>query len=284
MAPAELTLSCSRPFDGAALLDFFRARAVAGVERPTVDGFERVIDVGDTPSVIGLRFEVDSVVARMPSGGSTDDVVEVCRRVLNLDAPPDLYEVLAADPTLAPVVEERPGLRVPGAFGGFEIALRAVIGQQVSVKGARTLAGRLVHSYGRHLDNGDDELTYLFPVPEVIADADLAEIGMPEARRMAIRGLARAVAEGRVDLSPDAHPAEIHARLVELPGIGEWTASYICMRALGDTDAFLPGDLGVLRGAAALGLPTGKKALVEHSRRWKPFRAYAVMYLWTAAG
>jgi AraC family transcriptional regulator of adaptative response / DNA-3-methyladenine glycosylase II len=213
-----------------------------------------------------------------------DDALARCRAALDLDADTGVIDGhLAADPILRPLVERAPGIRVPGAFDPTEAAVRAVLGQQVSVKGARTLAARLVERCGRRLERPRAGMTHTFPTAAAIAQADLSGLGMPGSRVRALAGLATALADGSVSLAPGSDAAATHAALISLPGIGEWTASYICMRALKDPDAFPAGDLGVARGAAALGLPTSRRALVEASERWRPWRAYAVMHLWSVA-
>jgi AraC family transcriptional regulator of adaptative response / DNA-3-methyladenine glycosylase II len=228
-------------------------------------------------------------------------VVHSSRRLLDADADPVAIDAaLAADEVLAPLVRARPGLRVPGAYDGFELAVRAVLGQQVSVAAARTFAGRLAARHGAALARGDDspeppdrrsapgqprprptgagreatELTTLFPAAADLVDADLAGLGLTTGRQRTLRALAQAAASDRVRLDSGADPAETGARLAELPGIGPWTISYILMRS-GDPDAFPPTDLGVRRAMARLGAPPGQAA------RWRPWRAYAAMHLWT---
>jgi AraC family transcriptional regulator of adaptative response / DNA-3-methyladenine glycosylase II len=167
------------------------------------------------------------------------------------------------------------GLRVPGAWDGFELAVRAILGQQVSVKGATTLAGRLVRAFGEPMDGGPG-LTHVFPTPERLAAADYSSIGLPAARAEAIRQLASAVARGELVFSGAAEPGHFIERFKKLPGIGEWTAQYVAMRALGNPDAFPAADLGLLR-ATGFAKP---KELEERADRWRPWRAYAAMHLW----
>jgi AraC family transcriptional regulator of adaptative response / DNA-3-methyladenine glycosylase II len=168
-------------------------------------------------------------------------------------------------------VARRPGLRVPGAWDGFELAVRAILGQQVTVKGASTLAGRIVEGYGTPVKSNDG-LTHLFPSPCVLAEADFGEVGLPRARAAAIRGLAQAVASGHVTFSGIVD----ESNLLSLPGVGDWTAQYIAMRAMGEPDAFPSSDLGLLHAA---GLTSARK-LAERAERWRPWRAYAAMHLW----
>jgi AraC family transcriptional regulator, regulatory protein of adaptative response / DNA-3-methyladenine glycosylase II len=166
---------------------------------------------------------------------------------------------------------------VPGAYDGFELAVRAVLGQQVSVAAASTLAGRLAARHGTPLDaQPDPPLTVLFPRPAELADADLSGLGLTTGRQVTLRTLAAASATGRLSLDPGADPEEIAARLAELPGVGPWTVAYIMMRAVGDPDAFPGSDLGLRRAMARLGLEPG------HAGRWRPWRAYAAAHLWAA--
>jgi AraC family transcriptional regulator of adaptative response / DNA-3-methyladenine glycosylase II len=190
--------------------------------------------------------------------------------------------VLGADPALEPAVERRPGLRVPGAYDGFELAVRALLGQQVTVRGASTLAGRLVALAGTPLDQPVGGLTTAFPTPAAVAEADLSTLGVPGRRAEALRALAEAVASGAVRLDGYDDPAETRAALLALPGIGPWTVEYLALRALRDPDAFPAGDLGLRRSAAALGIPSTEAGLRRHAERWRPWRAYAAVHLWTS--
>jgi AraC family transcriptional regulator of adaptative response / DNA-3-methyladenine glycosylase II len=210
---------------------------------------------------------------------------------------------LGADPALAAAVRAEPGVRVPRSVDGFEMAVRAIVGQQVSVAGARTTLGRLINAAGRDsaglVDIGvpgaapaGDGLpdapgrgaTGLrgFPSAAALAELPDAAFGMPVARRESIRALARAVAAGEIDLDPGADRGETTKRLTDLPGVGAWTAGYVAMRAIGDPDVFLPTDLAVRRGARALGLPDDPRALAEHAESWRPWRSYAMVRLWRA--
>jgi len=212
------------------------------------------------------------------------DVVERVRRVFDLGADPDrIADHLRRDRRLRPIVERLPGLRVPGAWDPFELAVRAVLGQQVTVRAATTLAGRLAARFGTPVDLGPG-LTRIFPAPATLVDAPLEKIGLPGARARTIRTLAAAVAEGRIALDVAQGADELAARLCELPGIGPWTAQYVAMRALGEPDAFPASDLGVRMalGNGAGPLPAKKVTLLAEA--WRPWRAYAVMYLWHSLG
>jgi AraC family transcriptional regulator of adaptative response / DNA-3-methyladenine glycosylase II len=189
---------------------------------------------------------------------------------------------LGEDPLLKPLLRRRPGLRVPGAWDPFELAVRAVLGQQVSVAAARTLAARLVVAHGKPLPMPIHGLTHLFPDATVLATADLTGIGLTRTRALALNALAEAVADGRVVLEDAAAPDELRESLTRLPGIGPWTAEYVAMRALSEPDAFPAEDL-VLRRMVSPGRPLTARALLVRAERWRPWRAYAVIHLWRAA-
>jgi 3-methyladenine DNA glycosylase/8-oxoguanine DNA glycosylase len=242
-----------------------------------------------------LRLDIDVAQA-----AQLLPIVSRVRRLFDLDADPMAIDTqLAADPLLAPLVARRPGLRVPGAWDGFELAVRAILGQQVSVAAATTLAGRLVARFGRPLeaDAGGAEragapgrtekteggerqagrVTHLFPSPEALARGRIADIGLPRRRADAVRAFAEAVAGGDLSFDGALDPVVFRARARGVPGIGDWTAEYIALRALGDPDAFPAGDLGLLR---ATGLVSARR-LAERARAWQPWRAYAALHLWT---
>jgi AraC family transcriptional regulator of adaptative response / DNA-3-methyladenine glycosylase II len=299
-----LRLACREPFDSADWLGFLAARAIPGVEQVTEDRYARSVQTATGPGIIELipRPGQGHVLlrARLSGLGAVSPVVGRARRLLDADADPAaIGAALATDGLLAPLVRARPGLRVPGAYDGFELAVRAVLGQQVSVAAASTFAGRLAARHGTPLapdgvtDGPRDGLMdgtvdgtvdgaagrpwprVVFPGPDVLADADLSGLGLTGARQRTLRGLAAAAASGRLTLDPGADPGEIAARLAELPGIGPWTIGYILMRAAADPDAFPEADLGLRRALARLGAPAGRPA------RWRPWRAYAAMHLWT---
>jgi AraC family transcriptional regulator of adaptative response / DNA-3-methyladenine glycosylase II len=207
--------------------------------------------------------------------------VERCRRLFDLDADPvAVDESLGGDPVLGSLVCSGPGVRVPGQIDGFELAARAIIGQQVSVAAARTTLGRLIRRFGQPLGFDDDELTHAFPEAGVLMKADPADLGMPAARGRALIGLAAAVFQGDVALDRGEDRGEVAKALLALPGIGRWTADYIVMRALGDPDVFMPSDLGVRHAMQHHGLPADPSGAEAHAGRWRPWRSYAQMYLW----
>ncbi len=173
-----------------------------------------------------------------------------------------------------------PGLRVPGCVDGSEIAVRAVLGQQVSVAAARTHAARIVQRHGDALATPDGSLTHVFPTPAALAEADDDVLAMPERRKATLRGVSAAARDGLVDLDAGADRERTRRNLLALPGIGPWTVEYVAMRALGDPDAFPAGDLGVLHGLRSLGVEAGAREAERRSQAWRPFRAYTVLHLW----
>jgi AraC family transcriptional regulator of adaptative response / DNA-3-methyladenine glycosylase II len=235
---------------------------------------------GDGPAFIDADLQLSDL-------RDLTTAVSRCRQLLDLDADPiAIVEALGADPLLGPLVSAEPGRRVPGAVDGFELAVRAVIGQQVSVPGARTIAGRLVHVAGEAIPDathGGRGVTHLFPTPEALidlAEREPAAFSMPAARRQALVALAGGVADGTVTIDPGTDPAELRAALVALPGIGPWTAEYVAMRAVRDPDAFMPTDLGIRRAARSLGQPDDPAHLVALTQGWRPWRSYAMVHLW----
>jgi AraC family transcriptional regulator of adaptative response / DNA-3-methyladenine glycosylase II len=278
---STLLLPTIEPFDGESLLAFLAARAVAGVEEVTGGTYRRTLALAHggaimavTPTPAGVRC--DLVLEDAEDAG---DAAGRCRRLFDLDADPgQITAGLAADPMLGPLVRRRPGLRVPGAVDGFEMAARAIVGQQVSVAGARTVLGRLVVEHGEPLPAPDGSLTHRFPDAAALAAADPAAFPFPRTRAEALVSVARLAAEGQLRLDPPADLTETRAALTAIRGVGPWTASYIAMRALGDPDAFLPGDVGIRHALARLGSSA-------EDENWRPWRSYAVMHLWrTLAG
>ncbi len=214
--------------------------------------------------------------------------VAKCRHLLNLDSDPEAVdEALGADPLLGPLVKQEPGRRVAGATDGFEIAVRAILGQQVSLGRARTMAGGLVERAGSRLEQPCGPISHTFPEPGTLAELAVSEpaaFPMPASRRRALQSLSEAVAGGKLIIDPGSDPAEVEEGLLAIPGVGRWTSSYVAMRAIGDPDAFLPTDLGLRRAASRLGLATDPASLTRLAERWRPWRAYALAHLWSVAG
>lgn len=275
-----LKLPYHPPLDWDSLLEFLAARAIPGVEIVEKDRYRRTIRTASGPGVLEVTHAPEGAALRLrvgaPPGVGLDRIVRRVRRLLDLGADPvQIGKDLARDPLLAPVIRAHPGLRVPGAWNGFETAVRAVLGQQVSVRGATTMAGRLVAALGEPIPSGEEGLTHLFPEPADFARSDLWRLGLPRARAKCLAGLAQAVESGSLDLDSTASLEAAVARLQALPGIGPWTAHYVAMRALGEPDAFPAGDLVLQRET---GLSEAK--LATRSQPWRPWRAYATLYLW----
>ena len=282
----SVRLPFRRPIDLDAVFAFLAARAVPGVEEFAGDTFRRTLALPHGTGVVELSAGPPGArylrcVLRLSDVRDLPAASQRCRRLLDLDADPQAVdEALGADPVLGPLVAGSPGRRVPGHVDGAELAVRAVLGQQVSVPAARTLAARLVRRYGAPLATPSGSLTHLFPSPAALAEADLADVGLPGSRRRALAALSLALAGGQLAVDPGADRAELHARLLELPGVGAWTASYIGMRALGDPDVFLPSDAGVRHALTRLGLPTDPTFAARLADQWRPWRSYALFHLW----
>jgi AraC family transcriptional regulator of adaptative response / DNA-3-methyladenine glycosylase II len=271
------------PFDADGLLDFLKARQVSGIEEWTDTTHKRALRLPHGMATMALTPMPGYVecTLRLADLRDLSTAVWRARRLFDLDADPVAVDAaLSADPALEPLVLKRPGVRVPGAVDGLEIAVRAVVGQQISVPAARTVLGRMVAALGEPLAEPDGTLTHVFPTAEALATAPDEALPMPAARKRTIRALGAAVADGRVDLHPGAAVEEATEAMCALPGIGPWTAGYVVMRALADPDAFLPTDLGIKRAAESHGLPTDPAALTERAKAWRPWRAYALMHLW----
>jgi AraC family transcriptional regulator of adaptative response / DNA-3-methyladenine glycosylase II len=285
----EILLRYRPPYDWPAMLGFLRARAIPGVEAISSGRYARTIEIeGDHGLVVVEPGEADALKATIhfPRLSLLPSIIDRLRRVFDLAADPRaIGEQLAEDTLLAPLVAERPGLRVPGAWDGFELAVRAVLGQQITVRGAASLAGRLVTAYGAPLSRSSllvDGLTHVFPGAERLASADIATLGMPRTRAQTLTTLAAVVAADPGMLGLGQHPAECLKRLRAIRGIGEWTAQYIAMRELREPDAFPADDLGLRRALAERGRRPTPREMVARAERWRPWRAYAAQHLWTA--
>jgi AraC family transcriptional regulator of adaptative response / DNA-3-methyladenine glycosylase II len=291
----RLRLAYRAPVDAERMFGYLAARAIPGVESVESGRYSRTITLPNGTGILSL--------GPVPTPGDPDPgyldcelqledlrdltaAVQRCRRLLDLDADPEAVAGnLAADPVLGPLARACPGRRSPGHVDGNELALRAVLGQQVSVATARRLGARLVAAYGKPMERPDGALTHCFPTAETLAAADPAALPMPRARGRALTGLATALASGELSLDPGAERDRTEVQLLALPGIGPWTASYIRMRALADPDAFLPGDVGVLDALSSLGsVPAQRRQAAKQAaalaESWRPWRSYAVHHLW----
>ena len=304
----NLRLAYRPPLHAESLVAFFGARTLPGVDEVDADTYHRGLNLPNGTATVALKPGDRWVHATLRLDDVRDlaPAVARCRRLFDLDADPVAVDgLLARDPALAGAVAAEPGVRVPRAADGFEMAVRAVVGQQVSVAGARTTLVRMLRA-AAGTSSGEPtpipqtlttaptatasaatrtptrDLTG-FPPADVIAALPDTAFGMPATRRATLRALAEAVADGKLDLDPGADRAETVARLTDLPGIGPWTAGYVAMRAFGDPDVFLATDLAARRGAGNLGLPGAAKALAIRAERWRPWRSYALLRLWRAA-
>ncbi|MFF5024722.1 AlkA N-terminal domain-containing protein [Streptomyces collinus] len=287
--PGTLTLRLPfrAPLNPDNLFGHLAATAVPGVEEWRDGAYRRTLRLPYGHGIVALAPRPDHIACRLTLSDLRDLTVATsrCRRMLDLDADPvAVDDRLRADPVLAPLVDRAPGRRVPRTVDEAEFAVRAVLGQQVSTAAARTHAARLVAAHGKPLDDPEGGLTHLFPAPDALAAVDPESLAMPRTRRTTFTTLVGALADGRLRLGVEADWAETRARLLDLPGFGPWTADVIAMRALGDPDAFLATDLGVRRAARELGLPATPGALTERAEVWRPWRAYAVQYLWATDG
>lgn len=284
-ARVERRLPFTPPLEASNLFGHLAATAVPGVEEWRDGAYRAAVRLPGGPAIVQVGLPDGDALPVVLLLADPADEAEALRRVrrafdLELD-PAAMTGVLAADPAIRPLVEAVPGRRVPGTLDAAAMLLRAVIGQQVSTAAARTHTARLVEAYGRSVQDPEGGLTRLFPTPEaLIADPSALDqhLRMPATRRRTLASTAMALAGDAVDLA--LPPAEVRTALLALPGIGPWTADTVLMRALGESDAFLPGDLGVVQAAARLGLPEKPRELDLHSRRWSPYRAHAVQYLW----
>ena len=285
----RLMLPYQAPYDWDAMLDFLALRAIPGVERGERGRYARTIGLGDEVGLLTVEPAAKSrlaVAIRFPKVSALPTVIARVRRVFDLAADPVAISAhLARDATLAPLVAKRPGLRVPGAWDGFELAIRAILGQQITVGAARGLAGKLTAAYGARLpaDLASHGLTHVFPTPERLADADFAALGMPGARARALSAMTRAVGADPLIFGPKRSLDEAIGTLRHLPGVGEWTAQYIAMRELREPDAFPAADIGLMRALADdNGRRPNPAELLARAEAWRPWRAYAALHLWSA--
>ncbi|MEV0169993.1 AlkA N-terminal domain-containing protein [Streptomyces sp. NPDC050803] len=283
--PGALTLRLPfrAPLNPDNLFGHLAATAVPGVEEWRDGAYRRTLRLPYGHGIVALTPTPDHIACRLTLSDLRDLPVAIsrCRRMLDLDADPvAIDDQLRTDPLLAPLVDKAPGRRVPRTVDEAEFAVRAVLGQQVSTAAARTHAARLVTAHGDPVDDPEGGLTHLFPAPEALAAVDPESLAMPRTRRTTFTTLVGQLADGALHLGVDSDWQEARARLLALPGFGPWTVDVIAMRALGDPDAFLPTDLGIRRAAGELGLPSTPAALTARAAAWRPWRAYAVQYLW----
>ena len=274
-----VVLDAASPYDVSSIADFLARRTVPGIEVMTGCTYARTLRLPHGPATVRLDLGSERVEARFALTDQRDlePGVQRCRQLLDLDTDSVIVdEFLGRDPFLAASARAHPGLRVPGHGDGFEVAVRAVVGQQISVAGARTIVGRLVNVYGEAFD-GAAGLTRLFPTPASLAAVDPEQLPMPRSRGRALVAVAEAVDAGEVVLDRSRDLADVRRALLALPGIGPWTADYIALRALGDPDVFLSTDLGVRQGLALMGLAERGPEIVA---AWSPWRSYALMHVW----
>ncbi|MEU9103353.1 AlkA N-terminal domain-containing protein [Streptomyces xanthophaeus] len=279
----SLRLPFRAPLNPDNLFGHLAATAVPGVEEWRDGAYRRTLRLPYGTGVVALTPQPDHIGCRLALTDLRDLTVAIsrCRWMLDLDADPEAVDgQLRRDPLLAPLVDKAPGRRVPRTVDAAEFAVRAVLGQQVSTAAARTHAARLVAAYGERVEDPHGGLTHLFPSPQALAGLDPEALALPRSRRTTLTTLVTALADGSLPLGIDSDWEAARARLAALPGFGPWTTEVIAMRALGDPDAFLPSDLGVRRAAQGLGLPSTPAALTARAAAWRPWRAYAVQYLW----
>jgi len=287
-AALSLRLPYRAPYDLPALLAFFARRAIPGIEQVDEHGYARHFAIDGVAGSLRVRpVPGDDALAlevAFPLAAHLQQITARVRRMFDLDA--DIGAInahLRSDARLRAGIRRHPGQRLPGGWDGFEVAIRAVLGQQISVAAARTLAQRLVERHGAEAALADGTTVRLFPAPETVAVADLAAIGLTRQRAATLRALARAVCDGTVTFRPEQTLQQFVASWTAVPGIGAWTAHYMAMRALGDPDAFPAADLVLRKAVAVDGVPLSTRALELMAEAWRPWRAYAVMHLWRSA-
>lgn len=288
-----IRLPFRQPFDWSSLVEFLSVRATPGVEVVDADSYRRTLSLGGAYGTLEVRRIVRrnflELHINFPEPGAFPEIVGRVRHIFDLDTDPRaVSRHLSRDPRLASLVDRYPGLRVPGAWDGFELAVRAILGQQVSVKAATTLAGRLADAYGKKMpDASSGDLGVLFPSAEVLSQVEpskLGGLGLPRSRAQAILRLADSVRRRDVVFDKMVELNTFEGQVTKVPGIGVWTAQYVAMRALGQPDAFPVTDLGLLKGASSGSRALEPKTLLRRAEKWRPFRAYAAMYLWKSYG
>jgi len=283
----SLRLPYRAPLDAQSLIVFLGQRAVPGIEQVLDGSYRRSLRLPHGAGIVELSPADGYVSARYWLSDLRDlgSAMQRSRALLDLDSDPrSVMDVLGGEPLLGALVAKAPGRRVAGTVDGHELAVRAVLGQQVSLRGARTLAGRLVAGYGEQLERPLGTVTHVFPSAEVLTGVDPTKLAMPTGRRRGLLALVTALARDELVIDAGADRADARRRLLALPGIGRWTAEYIAMRALGDPDAFLSSDLGVRRALEQFGLDGSPKSAARLAERWRPYRSYAVQHLWASLG
>lgn len=282
-----MRLTFEPPYDWAAMVGFLSARAIMGLETVEAGVYRRSISIDGQHGWISVALGAGDwldVTVGFPDEAALPEIERRLRRMFDLDAQPRWINAqLAIDPLMAQLVAARPGLRVPGTWDGLELAIRAVLGQQITVVAAIRLASKLVVRYGQPLLTPHAGITHVFPGPEVLAETDLTTLGMPKARGRTLSAVAQALLDDPEVFEPKASLKEGVARLVALPGIGDWTAQYIAMRQMREADAFASGDIGLINAWVALeGGPVSARQLLARAEAWRPLRAYAAQHLWTS--
>jgi AraC family transcriptional regulator of adaptative response / DNA-3-methyladenine glycosylase II len=283
-----LRLAYRPPLAWGPLLAFLRLRAIPGVEAADDHEYRRSVEIDGEAGSIAVRPAVDgaylAVSMRLPATPRLAQVIDGVRRIFDLSADPvRIAADLGTDPFLRRRVRTLPGLRVPGAFDPFEVAVRAVLGQQISVKAASTIAGRMAQAFGREVAAElGPELTHLFPSPQALRDADLRGLGLTRVREQTVRNVAAAACEGNLSGGASGGLDALIESLTAIRGIGRWTAQYIAMRGFGEPDAFPEGDLGLRRALSQGGELLSERELARRAESWRPWRAYAAMHLWTS--
>jgi AraC family transcriptional regulator, regulatory protein of adaptative response / DNA-3-methyladenine glycosylase II len=281
----DLRLPFRRPLEPGSLFGHLVATAVPGCEEFADGAYRRTMALPHGSAMVSLAPNDGFVRCRLELDDVSDLPIAVarCRRLLDLDADPDAVTAeLSRDAKIRRLVRRAPGRRIPGSIDGREMAVRAVLGQQVSTAAARTHAARLVVAYGTPLRRPHGTLTHLFPTMEQLAEGDLTTVKMPKSRQRCLRGVVDALAADAIDLGVGCDWDRAREQLAALPGVGPWTVEIIALRGLGDPDAFPLTDMGARRGAEILGLPDNARHLAVHAARWRPWRAYATQYLWAA--
>ena len=280
----SLRLPVRTPFAYEGVFGHLAAGTVPGCEEVRRGTYRRTLRLPSGSGVVSLTPAVDHVRCQLVLDDFRDLTTAIarCRRLLDLDADPEaVVDGLSRDPNLAPVVAKAPGQRIPRTVDEAELAVRAVLGQQVSTKAARTHAGRLVAAYGQPVQDLQGALTHTFPSVDQLAEIDPVHLAVPKARQQTLTALVAGLADGSLVLDAGSDWESARRQLLALPGVGPWTAEVIAMRGLGDPDAFPASDLGLQLATKQLGLPTQQRALIEHSSRWRPWRSYATQHLWT---